>query len=147
MTASLYLQVSTPGGAALTPRFSGRSALGTTFHEGGCHLICCWASTPNQLRFRADRLAFFAGVLSRFGATFDLTLRFGTPFDFTFRFGFALAFGWSRSGNSAFPAARFHSSKVSGEILPLTSNSANFLRCALLLPRTCVEPDSEDARW
>jgi hypothetical protein len=75
---------------------------------------------PNQPRFRAGRLAFLD-----FGARFDFTLRFD--------FALALAFGWSRSGNSAFPAARFHSSKVSGEILPLTNNSANFLRCALLL--------------
>jgi hypothetical protein len=54
-------------------------------------------------------------------------------FDFTLRFDFPLAFGCTRSGNLAFPAARFHSSKVSGEISPLTNNSANFRRCALLL--------------
>jgi hypothetical protein len=35
------------------------------------------------------------------------------------------------SGNSAFPAARFHRSNVSGEISPSTNNSANFLRCAV----------------
>jgi hypothetical protein len=51
----------------------------------------------------------------------------------TLRFDFTTALGCRRSGNSARPAARFHSSKVSGEILPLTNNSANFLRCALLL--------------
>jgi hypothetical protein len=73
-----------------------------------------------QSRFRVDRLGLFARVLSRFGALFDLTLRFG----------FAPAFGCSRSGNSAFPAPRFHSSKLSGEISPLTNNSAN--SCAAL---------------
>jgi hypothetical protein len=87
---------------------------------------------PNQPRFRADRLPFFAGVV----------LAFAARFDFTLRFGFALGFGWSRSGNSAFPAARFHSSNVSGEILPLTNNSANFLRCALLLIGTENPPPS-----
>jgi hypothetical protein len=43
---------------------------------------------------------------------------FGARFDFTLLFRFALAFGCSRSGNFAFPAARFHSSNVCGEILP-----------------------------
>ena len=79
--------------------------------------------SPNQPRFRAGRLRFFARVV----------LDFGARFDFTLLVRFTVALGWSRSGNSAFPAARFHSSKVSGEILPLTNNSANFLRCALLL--------------
>ena len=37
-------------------------------------------------------------------------------------------------------AQRLFASKVSGEILPLTSNSANFLRCALLLIGTEDSP-------
>src|SRR5688500_14703217 len=52
-------------------------------------------------------------------------------FALALRFGFARAFGWTRSGSLAPPVSRFHSSKVSGEIFPLTSSSANFLRCAL----------------
>ena len=79
------------------------------------------SGSPNQLRFRAGRPRFFARVV--------LDLRARVDFALLFRF----AFGWSRSGSSAFPAPRFHSSKVSGEISPLTNNSANFLRCALLL--------------
>ena len=86
---------------------------------------------PNQPRFRAGRLPFFARPALDFEARFDLTLRFG----------FA-ALGWRRSGNSALPAPRFHSSKVSGEISPLTSNSANFLRCALLLIGIEIWPSS-----
>jgi hypothetical protein len=78
---------------------------------------------PNQPRLRAGRVPFFARAVLDFGARLDLTLRF----DFT------TTFGWRRSGSSALPAERFHSSKVSGEIFPSTSNSANFLRCALLL--------------
>ena len=65
------------------------------------------------------------------GSHYSLFLDFGARFDFALRFD--SAFGWTRSGNSAFPASRFHFSKVSGEILPFISNSANFLRCALLL--------------
>jgi hypothetical protein len=49
------------------------------------------------------------------------------------RFGFARFFGATLSGSSALPVSRFHSSNVSGEISPLTSNSANLRRCALLL--------------
>jgi hypothetical protein len=79
-------------------------------------------SDPNQPRFRAGRVPFFARVVLDFAARLDLALRFG----FT-------TLGWRRSGNSALPAPRFHLSKASGEILPLTNNSANFLRCALLL--------------
>jgi hypothetical protein len=60
-------------------------------------------------------------------------LDFEARFDLVLPFGFATALGWRRSGNSALPAARFHSSKVSGEMSPLTNSSANFLRCALLL--------------
>jgi hypothetical protein len=59
--------------------------------------------------------------------------RAGDYFDFTLRLAFAEALERTRSGNSAFPVERFHSSKVSGEILPLTNSSANFLRWALLL--------------
>ena len=58
---------------------------------------------------------------------------FAARFDLTLRFRFVTTLGWRRSGNSALPAPRFHSSNVSGEISPLTSNSANFLRCASLL--------------
>jgi hypothetical protein len=76
----------------------------------------------NQARFRADLAGFFAAV------DFEVRLDF-----FALPFRFAAAFGRTRSGNSALPAPRFHSSKVSGEILPSTNNSANFLRCALLL--------------
>jgi hypothetical protein len=36
----------------------------------------------------------------------------------------------ARSGSFARPVSRFHSSNVSGEILPSTSNWANFRRCA-----------------
>jgi hypothetical protein len=39
----------------------------------------------------------------------------------------------ARSGSSAPPVSRFHSSNVSGEISPVTSSSANLRRCALLL--------------
>src|SRR5688572_5881601 len=39
----------------------------------------------------------------------------------------------TRSGSFALPVSRFHSSKVSGEISPLTSSSANLRRCAWLL--------------
>ena len=39
----------------------------------------------------------------------------------------------TRSGSFALPVSRFHSSNVSGEISPLTNNSANLRRCALLL--------------
>lgn len=55
--------------------------------------------------------------------------------------GFALLFlrrldaGLTRSGSLALPVSRFHSSKVSGEISPLTRSSANFRRCARLLKR------------
>jgi hypothetical protein len=56
---------------------------------------------------------------------FDLALRLVL--------GFALALGLTRSGSLAPPVDRFHSSKVSLEILPVTKSSANFLRWALLL--------------
>src|SRR5437868_10547975 len=46
---------------------------------------------------------------------------------------FADAFGWRRSGSSFLPVERFHSSYCSSVILPSTSSSANFRRCALLL--------------
>src|SRR5207245_9713715 len=46
---------------------------------------------------------------------------------------FANAFGWRRSGNTFLPVERFHSSYWSSVILPSTSSSANFRRCALLL--------------
>src|SRR4029453_15198126 len=39
----------------------------------------------------------------------------------------------ARSGSFFFPVSRFHSSKVSFEIFPSTSNCANFRRCAWLL--------------
>src|SRR5207247_703124 len=49
-------------------------------------------------------------------------------------FRFAVAFfGLTCSGSSRPPVSRFHSSNVSAEIFPFTSNSANFLRCAWLL--------------
>ena len=79
------------------------------------------AGDSNQPRVRFCRPPFFAEVVLGVEARFDFTLRFG------------FAFGRTLSGNLAFPAARFHSSKVSGEILPLSNNSANFLRCDLLL--------------
>src|SRR6185295_6043759 len=60
-------------------------------------------------------------------------LGFGARFFLIVRFRFAPALRPTRSGNAALPVSRFHSSKVSGEILPFTSSSANFLRCALLL--------------
>src|SRR5438046_6878923 len=46
---------------------------------------------------------------------------------------FADAFGWRRSGSTFLPVERFHSSYWSSVILPSTSSSANFRRCALLL--------------
>jgi hypothetical protein len=93
----------------------------------------------SQRRFRAGWLRFFARVVFDFRGRFDaerlcfFVRVFPARFDFTLRFRLAFALGCNRSGNSAFPAARFHSSKVSGEILPSTNNWANFLRCALLL--------------
>jgi hypothetical protein len=45
-------------------------------------------------------------------------------------FFLAFFFFFTRSGSRWLPVSRFHSSKVSGEISPLTSNSANFRRCA-----------------
>lgn len=39
----------------------------------------------------------------------------------------------TRSGSFALPVSRFHSSNVSGEILPFTRSSANLRRCAWLL--------------
>jgi len=45
----------------------------------------------------------------------------------------ALDLGFTRSGSFFLPVSRFHSSKVSGEIFPSTSSSANFRRCAWLL--------------
>ena len=87
----------------------------------------CYWPHPNQERFRAGWLRFLARLVEDFEACFDFTLLFR----------FAVAFGRTRSGSSAFPAPRFHSSKVWGEILPSTSNSANFLRCALLLIGIC----------
>jgi hypothetical protein len=56
-----------------------------------------------------------------------LRLRLGFDLDF------GLALGLTRSGSFAPPVSRFHSSKVSLEIFPSTSSSANFLRCARLL--------------
>ena len=44
----------------------------------------------------------------------------------------SLLAGFTRSGSLARPVSQFHSSKVSGEILPSRS-SANLRRCALLL--------------
>src|SRR4029078_8404065 len=40
---------------------------------------------------------------------------------------------FTRSGSLVRPVSRFHSSKVSGDIFPFTSSSANLRRCALLL--------------
>jgi len=92
-------------------------------------------------RPRSARLPFFDRRGLDFGARLGLALRFG----------FATALGWRRSGNSALPAARFHSSKVSGEISPLTSSSANFLRCALLLIGigfpSSNDPAHQPVRW
>src|SRR5688572_20364156 len=45
----------------------------------------------------------------------------------------AVVFGFTRSGSFLPPVSRFHSSNVSAEISPFTSNSANFRRCAWLL--------------
>src|SRR6185295_18710041 len=50
-----------------------------------------------------------------------------------FFFALVLRAGLTRSGSLAPPVSRFHSSNVSAEIFPLTSSSANFLRCAWLL--------------
>jgi hypothetical protein len=70
----------------------------------------------------------------RAGRLLDLRdLAFVARFDLVLRLAFVADFGWRRSGSSAPPAPRFHSSKVSAEILPSTNSSANFLRCALLL--------------
>src|SRR5688500_16393842 len=46
----------------------------------------------------------------------------------------------TRSGSFAEPVSRFHSSNVAGEISPLTSISANFLRCAWLLNGMSMPP-------
>jgi len=48
-------------------------------------------------------------------------------------FFFAVDFGCRRSGRTFLPVERFHSSYCSSVILPSTSSSANFRRCALLL--------------
>lgn len=55
----------------------------------------------------------------------------------------------TRSGSFALPVSRLHSSNVSGEISPFTSNSANLRRCAWLLNgmrlpglRTCLSSAS-----
>jgi hypothetical protein len=58
---------------------------------------------------------------------------FYLDFEFGFRLDLGFTFGWTRSGSFAPPVSRFHSSKVWFEILPSTSNCANFLRCAWLL--------------
>ena len=52
---------------------------------------------------------------------------------FGLRLGLDFALRATRSGSFAPPVSRFHSSKVPGEISPLMSSSANFLRCAWLL--------------
>ena len=68
---------------------------------------------------------------------FDFRLDFGLRFVLVVLFvralDFALALGFTRSGSFAVPVERFHSSKVSLEILPWTRSSANFLRWAWLL--------------
>src|SRR5215831_18652777 len=75
------------------------------------------------------------------------------PADFLFRpgealrdFFFSFAFGLTRSGSFALPVSRFHSSKVSGEISPLTRSSANFRRWALLLNGISIGPRRLSAR-
>src|SRR5206468_4267132 len=71
------------------------------------------ATHDHPLRFERDCLRLLARFT--FGDRVDARLRL------------------TRSGNFAAPVSRFHSSKVSVEILPLTSNSANLRRCAWLL--------------
>src|SRR5688500_4800503 len=63
---------------------------------------------------------------------FVVPARFLVAARFLPRFLARFFFG-ARSGSFAAPVSRFHSSKVSGEILPFTSSSANLRRCALLL--------------
>jgi hypothetical protein len=54
----------------------------------------------------------------------------------------AAGFLAARSGSFLLPVWRFHSSNVSAEILPSTSNSANFRLCAWLLNGNYVASSS-----
>jgi hypothetical protein len=58
---------------------------------------------------------------------------FRARLDAVFFFFDAFVFRSTRSGSRELPVSRFHSSNVCAEILPATSNCANFLRCAWLL--------------
>ena len=83
----------------------------------------------NHLLFRRTGLFVAAFVLP---LDFERALALPTRF---LEAGFELRFfeGFTRSGSLAPPVSRFHSSKVSSEISPFTSSSANLRRCALLL--------------
>jgi hypothetical protein len=75
---------------------------------------------------RAPGFVFPAGPAFGFPARFDVARVFRADEAFVFRPD--EDFGAARSGSFRPPVSRFHSSNVSSEIFPSTSNCANFRR-------------------
>src|SRR6188768_742115 len=104
--------------------------------EGGASIVVRFASSGLDYFFL--RTAFFFAGVFRFGAFFFPAA--------VFFFGAA-----ARSGSFALPVSRFHSSNVSGLILPSTSSCANFRRWAWLLNGMQISASATDnavaSRW
>jgi hypothetical protein len=89
-------------------------------------------SSDEQARLRRIRSARSCRRFDGLRAA-PLPARFAALLVFFLFFFAGLFFGLTRSGNSALPVSRFHSSNCSGVISPRTSSSANLRRYALLL--------------